>query len=87
MRNAIIAVTVVVVVLLGMLYWGLYPRHTDAYNGVPTQELHEILCVSENGEAGTYNITMPSFEGFTAVETKELQEQYAEDFCNHLRHI
>ena len=85
MKNVALVVALVVAFVSGLFFYGTFPRKARTYENMQPTELHSVLCIFEDGDSQTYRIIMPSFEGFTAEDTHDLEESYTQGFCDSLR--
>ena len=84
MKTTFVVATLVSLIVSTFIY-GTSPRETRTYENMQPTELHTVLCIFDNGEADTYHIVMPSFEGFTTEDVTDLENSYAQGFCDSLR--
>ena len=83
-RTIILVLAVLVTCLMALAFYGNASRPAADYLSLQPAKLHQVLCISDTGDATTYHIPMPSFEGFTEEDTFDLVESYAQGYCNNL---
>jgi len=87
MVKAIVVVILVVSFICGMYAWGTYPREAKTYENMQPTTTHRVLCITDSGDATTYHIMMPSFEGFSDEVVYDLKKSYEQGFCNSVNRL
>lgn len=84
MKNLALVLTITVTFLCGMYFYGTAHREQSNYLNLQPVELHRVLCIDDWGAAVTYHIPIPSLEGFTTEDEHDLEEAFAQGFCDNL---
>lgn len=82
MRNLALVLVIIMAFVSGLFFYGKFPRTERTYDNMQPTELHSVTCISDYGDAQSFLISMPSFEGFTAEDIHDLEESYSQGFCD-----
>jgi hypothetical protein len=62
--------------------YGMAVREQEInYDSLQLVDLQTVACVDGNGNLNSYQVMLPSFEGFTKANTLELEKKYKQGFC------
>lgn len=85
MKNIALVALSVASFVAGLYFYGTFPRETRTYENMQPTELHAVLCIGPHGGAESFHIIIPSFEGFSTEDTRDLEASYKQGFCDSIK--
>jgi hypothetical protein len=82
MYKALFTFWVLGVVIIGGISYASFERPQSlVLEQVVSNDLLKALCITDSGDAETFWIRRPSFEGFSASDVADMEEAYVASFC------